>query len=259
MSGEGLEASLGSDSLEIFVLEEQLYLDMGGEWLSLPSDQADLISKDLISPQVLVDQICGWQNQGQTTLDGTTVQHWTLSQEDLEACMSRRGLGGLGKLSDAGGDLYVHAESHYIVQMDLYVEGTELAVGIEGNGENIKEGRIEIHYEITNVNTGFVITLPEEAERNKGLPEDIPIPDDATELSQMTDLITFTSEQSVQEIADFYQLEMPDNGWAEQSVQKTGDSFLMDYTKEDRKASLIINTDDSGQTSVVISLENTQE
>jgi hypothetical protein len=110
--------------------------------------------------------------------------------------------------------------------------------------------------EMMDVNVPFTITLPEEAVSGSGVPEDIPVPEDAEEISSLMGFITFQSASSPEELTEFYQTEMPNNGWAEVSVDEMAGMFILEFEKDGRNASLMITPDtDTGKTSVLITVE----
>ncbi|MCL7454763.1 MAG: hypothetical protein M8467_17130, partial [Anaerolineae bacterium] len=76
------------------------------------------------------------------------------------------------------------------------------------------------------------------------------------ELSFMFGMMTFNSASSSAELAEYYKAQMPQNGWSESSVTEVSGMYMLDYTKDGRKVSLIISTDDdTDMTSVLISMQ----
>lgn len=260
MSGSGFQeaAGAGVDAIEMYVVGDTMYMQMGEEWLSMPATEGEIISQGLVTPGTLVEDTCGWKKAGDTDIEGVQVQHWTLSKEDMAGCMTPDDLLAMGQLTAAGGDIYVAEDGDYVVQMDLFFEGENLDLGIEATDEPVGQGRMEIHFKMTDVNQPFTIELPEGALASSSMPEDIPIPADAEEVNNMFGMISFMSASTPQEIADYYQAEMPNNGWTEVSSEELGGMFMLEYTKDGRTASLMVNTDDSGKTSVLITVEDSE-
>jgi hypothetical protein len=259
MSGEGFEDEMQSASLEMYVVEDTMYMKLEDQWLSVPATEDDMGAEGIITPDTLLEDICGWKKQDRTEVNGVKVQHWTINKEDMEECMPPEELTGLGELTEAGGDLYVAEDDNYVVQIDLFYEGDDLDLNLGQTEEEVKVQRMEIHYTMTDVNEPFTIQVPEEAVASGALPEDIPIPDDAEEVNNMFGLLTFTSPSSIQDIAEFYQAEMPENGWSETSVNEMSGMFMLEYTREGRTASLMITTGDSGETSVMITVQDSNQ
>lgn len=256
VSGAGFEDEMSSAGLEMYVVEDTMYMKLEDQWLSLPATGDDLGAAGVITPDTLLEDVCGWKKKDRTEVNGVKVQHWTFSKEDMEKCMPLDELTGLGVLSAAGGDLYVAEDGTYIVQMDLFYEGDDLDLNLGETQEDVKVQRVEIHYVVTDVNEPFAIEIPEDALASSTLPEDIPIPEDAQELTNMFGMLTFTSPSSLQEIAEFYQVEMPASGWSETSVSEMSGLYMLEYSKDSRTASLMITTGDSGATSVMITVQD---
>jgi hypothetical protein len=232
-----------------------MYIRLGEDWMSAPAE-GDLGSEfDMFSSDEFLSDTCGWKNQGETELNGVQVQHWTVSKEDVEACLPAADLEELGDITALSGDLYIAVDGNYVARMDMVMEGSNMDMGLGLSDEEISEGRIEISIEFTDVNEPFTIEVPEEAMAGAGLPQDIPVPPDAGAVSSMFGMITFESPSTAQEVADFYQAEMPNNGWTETGADDMGAIFMLEYEKDGRTASFMISTDqDTGVTSVLITL-----
>jgi len=109
--------------------------------------------------------------------------------------------------------------------------------------------------DLSSINEPIEIVVPEEALQNSGAPEDIPLPEDATEVASLGGLITFSSATAPGELATWYKDQMPANGWTLKSDSTMGELFMLEYTKDGRTASFMITTDsDSGATSVLVTL-----
>jgi hypothetical protein len=232
---------------------------MGDQWLSVPASEGDQFSQGILKPEDLVQDTCGWKKEKDTEMGGVKVSHYTTTKADMLKCAPLSLFGGAGEITDAGGDIYVAVQDNYVAQMDFFYEGTDLSLGIGGTDESVQQGRLEIHYSMTDVNQPFTIQIPEAALNAGNLPEDIPVPPDAEEVSNMFGMITFNSASTPQDISDFYKAEMPNNGWTQNSAEEMGGMFLLEYAKDARTASFMISTDsDTGKTSVVITVQEGQ-
>jgi predicted small lipoprotein YifL len=256
ISGEGLGQTAETGSMEMYQVEDTTYLKLGEQWISTPATDDVLDQTGMIAPEDMLDDTCGWRRAGRSDYNGVAAEHWTLSEEDMKACMAGQAFTELGNITAASGELYIAEENNYIAYMQLVFEGTNLGLGTGSEGETVEEGRLEFTYEMTDVNMPFTIELPEEAVASSELPEDIPVPEDAEELSFMFGMMTFNSASSSAEVAEYYQAQMPQNGWSESSVTEMSGMYMLDYTKDSRKVSLIISTDDdTDMTSVLITLQ----
>jgi hypothetical protein len=255
MSGEAMGDQAPDGTIEMYLIEDTMYMKMGDEWLTLPATEDDLDSDAFITADTMLEDLCGWKKEGREEIDGIKVQHWSFTKDDLDKCMPLGELAGLGELTDAGGDLYVAEDDNYVVLMDLFYEGEDLDLDLGEADEGVKAQRMEIHYETTDVNVPFTIEAPAEAVESSALPEDIPFPDDAAGVNNMFGMISFTTEQSPQEVFEFYQEEMPNNGWTEVSADAMSGLWMMEYTKDGRTVSIMITEDDSGKAAVMITVD----
>ncbi len=258
MTGEGTDSE-EANAIEMYLVEGMMYMKMGEQWLSVPANEGEALTEGMVAPSDLVESTCGWKNEGKTTVNGIKVEHWTLSMADMQKCAPVSQVLELEKLTDSGGDLYIAEDGGYMVQMDLFFEGEDLGLNMSDNAEPVQEGRMEIHYQLTDVNQPITIELPPEAKASSAPPEDIPIPDDAQEVNSMMGMITFFSPGTPQEVADFYKAEMPNNGWTEVSVDEMSGMFMLEYSKGDQSAKMVIQTDDEKQmTSVFITVADNE-
>ncbi len=255
MTGTGTDGEPSENSIEMYLIEGTMYMKMGGQWLSVPANEGEALTEGMLAPNDLIESTCGWKKAGKTEINGIKVVHWTINMADMRKCTPTNEAFAMDEINDAGGDLYVAEDGGYTVQMDLFFEGKDLGLNISDGAEPVQEGRMEIHYKLTDVNRPLNIELPPEAKASGAPPGDIPIPDDAQELNNMMGMTTFLSPGSPQEMADFYKAEMPKNGWTEVSVDEMNGMFMLEYSKEGQTAKMVIQTDEEKQmTSVFITV-----
>ena len=252
MSGEALGAE--DETVEMYLIEDTMYMKMGDQWLSMPASEEDIDTDSFITADSLLEDICGWKDEGIEEIDGIKVRHWAFTKEDFDECMLVEDLASMGELTDAGGDLYVAEDGNYVVLMEMFYEGEDLDMDLGEEGDEVKAQRMEIHYETTDVNVPFTIEAPAEALESGALPEDLPMPDDAADVNNMFGMIIFTSELGPEAVFTFYQEEMPNNGWTEVSAEASPGFWMMEYSKDGRSASFMITEEDSGSASVMITL-----
>jgi len=252
MSGEALGAE--GETVEMYLIEDTMYMKMGDQWLSMPASEEDIDTDSFITADSLLEDICGWKDEGIEEIDGIKVRHWAFTKEDFDECMLVEDLASMGELTDAGGDLYVAEDGNYVVLMEMFYEGEDLDMDLGEEGDEVKAQRMEIHYETTDVNVPFTIEAPAEALESGALPEDLPMPDDAADVNNMFGMIIFTSELGPEAVFTFYQEEMPNNGWTEVSAEASPGFWMMEYSKDGRSASFMITEEDSGSASVMITL-----
>lgn len=89
-----------------------------------------------------------------------------------------------------------------------------------------------------------------------GGPDDIPLMPDATNVTAVGPLITYTSPSTADVIADFYRTQMPDNGWVSAASEiVTEEDITLQFNKEGQTVfaaiRIFVNPDD-GPTDVLI-------
>jgi hypothetical protein len=255
ISGEGFDQTGEAGTMEMYQVEDTAYINLGDQWMSMPATESILAEAGTIDPEDMLDDTCGWRDAGRSEYNGVSAHYWTLSADDLKACMAAEAFTDMGEITDASGELYVAEDGNYIIYMELTLEGSNLVMGMGSEEEEVDQGRIDFTYEMTDVNEPITIELPEEASSSGQLPEDIPVPEDAEEVSFMFGMITFNSASSPAELADYYQTQMPLNGWSESSVSEVSGMYMLEYTQDGRTTSLIINEGDTGGSSVMITIE----
>ncbi|MFP3896281.1 MAG: Ig-like domain-containing protein [Anaerolineales bacterium] len=121
-----------------------------------------------------------------------------------------------------------------------------------GKGSDDEDITWETEQVIDMINESIEIQAPEGVSET-GLPDDIPLMDSATRVSNMGNIVTFQTTETVEAVTEFYKEEMPKEGWTEDEEQG-GTPGYFGFTKEDRVANLMVTSDD-GSTEVTIMLE----
>ncbi len=255
MTGQGVEGIDSQGTIEMYQVEGTTYVQFGDQWLSVPSTDEMSADMGLIEPDDLLDDTCGWQQQDDADYEGIETLHYTLSTEDAKECMTAGMWGQAGEITEASGELHVAKDGNYIVHMQMLLVGTGLEADMGTEEQVLDDGRIEITFDMRDVNQPFTIDIPEEALASGQMPEDLPIPEGAEEVSNAFGMITYSTAQTPAEISDYYKAQMPANGWTEVSAEELSGMFMLEYSKEGRTANVTINADDSGKTSVLIMLE----
>jgi hypothetical protein len=257
ISSQGFEGAEEPVRTEMYILEDTTYMNFGEEWLSTLGD-GDEPTGDagLVTSVDLLRGTCGWKWQRTLEHNGVTVQHWTLAHSDLAACITAQDLAEMGRITDASGNLYVTADSNHIVHLDLAFEGQDLALGVGSAEDRVEEGLVTFTFEMTDMDQPFTIQVPEAALASNAMPQDIPIPEDAQQLSNIFGMITYLTAATPQEVADLYKSGLSGYGWTQASADEFGGTFMLEYTKGTRTASVVISTDpDTSRTSVLITVE----
>jgi hypothetical protein len=182
-----------------------------------------------------------YQYVGRDTVNGVRSRHYTMN-------LTPEMLAGMvqGTVTATKADVWVADEAG----VPAYV--TRFTISYEGTQEDGKKIQGDWTYEVYDVNQPITIQPPEGA---TGVPEDIPVYPGATDQAIMGALIMFSSADAVEDVAEFYRTQMPAQGWTAGEESTLGNMVTQEWTKGDRKASLMISPKDEGGCSVMISIE----
>jgi len=124
------------------------------------------------------------------------------------------------------------------------VEGLATDIDIEGITTQIEPMMTEIQDMIT-----------EMPDLSGDKPVDIPIIEGSEEMMSSKGLITFTTEKELYEIIDYYNQQMPANGWNKTGEKVEEDSTELTFEKGGRKATINVISFPFIGTNVTITIE----
>jgi hypothetical protein len=237
------------DSIEIIQIGDQTWSRFGDTWIQTSATDetgvAESFGSFLLDNQDFQQFKNGeYKYVGTETIDGIKTRHY--SGEYVATWM----LGFLGNTDqtnmDTGTvDMWVADESDlpkFTIKMEIVMEGTS-------NGAPVKYTMTQI---VTDINQPFTIEPPP-ADAVGGLPEDVPLYPDATELTTMGDMTIFTAPDSMDDVADFYNTELESAGWERTDNMELESMITSQWVKEGRTLSLNITMGDADAgTSVMI-------
>lgn len=177
---------------------------------------------------------------GRETVNGIRTKHYVLNITPAEAA---------ALIEEDVTDL--HFEIWVADEANLPAFSVRVRMRWTGTTEG-QQGTYEYEYEILEVNTPFTIEPPEGA--GAGFPADVPQYPGATDLAMMGGMITFATADSVEAVAAFYRDMLAAQGWTMTGEEQMG-MVIQSWSKEGRNLSLMISSDGSGKTSVLITLE----
>ncbi len=177
---------------------------------------------------------------GRDTVNGVRSRHYELTIDPVTiAAMAQ------GDITSVQADVWVSDEAglpQYVTRFTIAWEGTQ-------DGKKITGGWT---YEIYDVNKPIKIEPPEGA---TGVPDDVPIYAGATGLTTMAGMTSYSCSGTVAEVAEFYRNEMPGMGWTAGEESAFGNMVTQEWTKEGRKASIMISSSEEGKVNVIITVE----
>ncbi len=145
-----------------------------------------LTPDDLIDPSLLVEPLV---ERDEETVAGVTTTHYALVQ------------GRLGRLKDLELGIWIDPNTGSSLRYDLRLRGPD---PVFGAGEGVLSGRFEVSS-----------LEPQAIEPVVGCETDLPLPDDALRVTLLPGLVSFESDTSLEEMVAFFQVRLPQDGWAE--------------------------------------------
>jgi hypothetical protein len=229
MDGYDLDLGWGDFSkFEFYIIEGTIYFNYGngGEWITLTSDLEDLLADEFVSPENFIDfpekAMRRWQPED---VNGVKAWHYVLD----EGTFSER----YNQYDDVSGDVWIAVDGGYVVKVDVSMTGT-FSPNKFGD-QPIDQGTIRYSYNLRDVNESFAIVLPGESASAEDPPvpdetpssngqddelvwarEDIPLPADAKINYASGSNITAYSQLPFDEVVEFFQGQLPANGWTAQ-------------------------------------------
>jgi hypothetical protein len=183
-----------------------------------------------------------------TQRNGVECHVYKFNEKDFDVAELPEG----NEVQRAEGEVCVAVDGGYVVQLIVdadfrYADPDEI----------FEEGNVKMTFDISDVNQPITIEPPAEAEAQTGGRDDIPMLSDAQVEFSSAEFITYRTASSPADAAQFYETEMPNQGWtASEDSYTFEDGAFLDFQKDNTTASVIIGTDENG-TNVMITI--TQE
>lgn len=156
------------------------------------------------------------------------------------------------EVTRAQGEACIAVDGGYIVQFVVDADVRNAA-----SDDIFEEGTITMAFDIFDINQPITIEPPAEARTQPGGRDDVPMLPDAQVEFSSPEFISYRTASSVKDAAQFYQDEMPQNGWtAEEDNLILDDGAFLNYTKAGETAGVIIGAEEN-ETNVLITI--TQE
>lgn len=237
MRSEGEE---GPASIEVIQIGDTQWMNFGeGDWMQTQVDETEsLLDDGLFS----VDEFTSsaedqdYEYLGKEQVNGVRTRHYRLNLDTLE--MSA--LTGGSDVNEVSAEIWVAAES------DLPEFTVRFVMEFQGEMEEGKPGTMTFTQEVYDINVEFTIEPPEGASET-GLPDDVPMYPDATEVTSFAGFVNFHTADDVDTVTAFYDDELQSAGWA-----KGGSEFFPTWEKDERTLQLTITAGDDGGCDVMI-------
>jgi hypothetical protein len=250
--GEGFEAGEDQGLGKIAFVQvgdtAWFYEGESDTWMQVPAGSLDFSEGLFFQPEDLLqdfDVSKGRRSLLPQEVNGVQCHKYTFNEKDFDLSDLAEG----DEVDRAEGEVYVAVDGGYVVR--LVVDADFRYTDPE---EVFDEGNIKMTFDISDINQPITIEPPAEAEVQAGGREDIPMLPDASVEFASAEFISYRTASSVADATQFYEDEMPKNGWTAAEDNMTfDDGAFLNYNKGDETASVIIGTDEEG-TNVLISI-----
>jgi len=254
MAGEGVEQT---STMEMIQIGDTQWINFGeGGWMQSqqsPDATPEAFGGGFTSFSDMASSMDkeDYEYIGKETVNGMKTRHYRLKISPTEAALMSM---GATDVKDVKADVWITDQSdlpEFAVKFVLIVQGT-----FKENDQE-RPGTATITQEVYDVNASFTIEPPEGAE-NAGLPEDIPAYEGATDLFSMPGMTSFKSADDMAKISQFYQDELPGNGWTQKEISDLGTMVMQTWEKDDRTLQIMISPEDAGGCSVILTEQKPQ-
>ena len=203
---------------------------------------ADLIEKELGLSSIFNNLVLGELQEESVETYGILTDHYQVTSVNMVS----------SKLTDVKADIWYAQDGGYVVKFNGQANGTGLS---EVDNLNVT-GTISWDYELTDVNSVDNIALPEVCQTAaEGGLNDVPVPENAFDVSQIGSMMSFTSPEESSILADFYRNEMPLNGYSLSDETALDDFYVLTYTRAEETIVVMISGLSSGGSDAILTIE----
>ncbi len=235
------------EEMEIIQIGDTTWTSYGGEWFQMQSteDSMDMFGDFITAEDLSNLDDSDYEYQGRETVNGIRCRHYRLRPSAAQAAL----LFGQSDLENFEIEMWVADESN------LPEFAVRAVVTWTGNWDDdeMGHGRMTLTQEIYDINANFTIEPPSDVDVG-GLPEDVPMYDNVTNVFSMAGMTTFESPDTFDEIVEFYDRGLPANGWTQTDTFSYDTMMMSTWEKGGRV--LTVNISEMGENvSVMLMVE----
>lgn len=155
-------------------------------------------------------------------------------------------------LKSIDAEVWYAQDGGYVVKFTGQAQGEAYS---EAEGVN-RSGSIRWEYDLTDMNSVDEISLPQKCQvAAEGGVNDIPVPEDAQDLSKIGSMLSFNSPRQASLLADFYHTAMPAAGYNLIDETVFDDFFVITFVKAEETITIMISGLNSGGSDAIITVE----
>jgi hypothetical protein len=250
--GQGFEANadqgLGKVSFIQVGDKAWFYESDSDSWMQVPAGSLDFAEGLFFKPEDLLSDYeisKAERSQSPQQVNGVQAYKYTFDEKDFDVT----GLSAGDVVTRADGEVYVAVDGGYVVKLAIDAD-----LSYTDPNEIFQQGNVKMTFDISDINQPITIEPPAEAEAQTAGRDDIPMLGDANIDFSSAEFISYSTGSRVKDAAQFYENEMPKNGWtANEANMVLADNAVLNYNKGGETANVIVSTDENG-TSVIITI-----
>lgn len=238
-----------SQRLEIYSIDGNTYMlnsnnsktELSCILMSDPNNIGEEMSTlDLIPPNEMITDIEGGDLVAKgEKINGIMTNHFSLENGAVFGTLVTSGNSDLWKAQD--GDYLVRAIGKGEGEMVSMIIGGQIT------------GEIVWQYDLLDVNKLEEIVVPQIClETSEEIQKDIPILDNAEELSIFGQIISYKTSDNTENVVNFYKSEMVNYGYSLTSDLSFAGTYNLIFSKDGSNVNIAITTEDTGGSSVII-------
>ena len=225
-----------------YMLDPEDSMGMGMECLVMTSEGMgdDFSEFEMANPDELFDEVEGGKlvKRGEM-VNGIKTDHYRLKNVSMAEMT----------VVTEQGDIWIAQNGGFIVKFVGDGQGDAVMFS---SADNIS-GKMHWEYDLLDVNKVGNIPLPESCQQaeEQGMGE-MPVPDNATEVSQFGPMLTYNSPDTPDIVAEYFRLEMEALGYTLSEDTSFAGMFMYTFTKDGENVSVIITEGNPSGTSVIV-------
>ena len=234
-------------TMEWIAIEKTTWLNTGEGWMQMQTDEMQTPSMfGLWDTGELFGGMEGYRRiRPDEEVNNLACEHYAFDESALTETIAE----SMGGVTAASGEAWISKKDHFVVKCAWHVEGKE--VGPEGG-----QGAADWAWEIRDINAPITIEPPISAEEIGGETGKLPMMPDAQVTMAVAGMTTYTTDSSLEDVVAFYETEMPTAGWAQEGeTTQTEDLAMMEFSKEEQSASVVITAEEGEGSQVMLTVE----
>ena len=237
----GSMEDMGVGTMHIYMKDDQTYMYYPDEdsigCLAMSSGAANFEEVDYLRPEDFFENIEVTELvEKDVMVNGVLSDHYKANEVDME----------MTTVYSQSADVWLAKDGGYIIRF------TGETSGEMNDGEDTGEGTAKWEINVFDIGQVSSIEIPAECLEQQAVTEDIPVPDGVQDYENFAGIISYTSDMSVDELAEYYRANLPENGWSISGEDAYGPLAMISASKGDNQIQIMITGEDSGGSSVII-------